>query len=74
MQNVGTTDKIIRIVVGLILVYLGYIISPWIYVLAIIVLLTAAMGYCCLYSLLGINTCPMKKQENQKTTKKKNKR
>ncbi|PPB81725.1 Protein of unknown function (DUF2892) [Albidovulum inexpectatum] len=65
-HNVGTTDRIIRIVVGLALIAWWYF-SPgmglrWLpLVLGIIALATGLLSTCPLYSILGINTCPMKK-------------
>lgn len=60
-QNIGTTDRIIRIVVGIALLA-GFFLNPeaslrWLYLLGIIPLLTGLMRTCPLYSLLGINTC-----------------
>ncbi|MDE2016405.1 MAG: DUF2892 domain-containing protein [Hyphomicrobiales bacterium] len=65
-KNVGSIDRILRIVVGLALIAfaLGYIApgSPlhllgWI---GMVPLATAAMGSCPLYSVFGLSTCPMK--------------
>ena len=56
-QNVGMTDKLIRVLVAIAGAVLGYYISPWFYLVSIIALITAATGFCGLYSLLGINTC-----------------
>jgi len=59
--NVGTPDRIVRLVVGLGLVgwaALGG--GPvWAYV-GIVPILTATFRICPLYSLVGINTCPNK--------------
>lgn len=60
--NVGGIDRILRIVVGLALVawaaVLGGPVWAWI---GIVPLATGAVGFCPLYPLLGLNTCPMKK-------------
>jgi hypothetical protein len=63
--NVGSIDRIVRIVVGLALI-LGFFLNPdssyrWLYLIGIVPLATGLMGSCLLYSVLGINTCPMKK-------------
>lgn len=63
--NVGSIDRIVRIVVGLGLI-LGFFLNPdssyrWLYLIGIVPLATGLMGSCLLYSVLGINTCPMKK-------------
>ena len=60
-QNIGTTDRIIRIVVGIALLA-GFFLNPeaslrWLYLLGIIPLATGLMRTCPLYSILGINTC-----------------
>ena len=55
--NVGISDRAIRLFVGLTLLGLGTALdSPW-GLLGIIPMLTAGLGYCPLYPLLGINTC-----------------
>ena len=55
-SNEGNADRVIRAIVGLVFIYLGYIYTPWLYVVAAIALLTAADGFCLLYWLLGIST------------------
>lgn len=67
-KNVGLIDKIIRIVVAIIIAYLlyaGIVIGVWAIVLAIIgiaMIVTAAMGFCGLYTIFGIKTCPKKEE------------
>ena len=61
--NVGGIDKILRIVAGVALVALtalGFI-PVWGYI-GVVPLLTGLMGWCPAYTLLGMNTCPMKKE------------
>jgi len=70
-HNVGKTDKIIRVIVGVIGLALGYYVSPWFYLLAVAGFATAVFGFCMLYTLFGINTCPVegsKKKENSETS------
>jgi hypothetical protein len=64
--NVGGFDRVFRIVVGLALVALAITntIGPWGY-LGLIVLATGVFSFCGAYTLLGINTCPMKNEEDQ---------
>ncbi|GAB4089072.1 YgaP family membrane protein [Hydrogenophaga soli] len=63
-KNVGGIDKILRIVVGVVLIALtvGGFLPVWGYI-GIVPLATGLMGWCPLYPLLGLNTCPMKKQD-----------
>lgn len=59
--NVGRFDRIIRIVIGLALLWYALLAAPtgynWIGWIGIVPLFTALMGYCPLYSLIGVNTC-----------------
>ncbi len=59
--NVGGADRVIRIVVGLVLIALVFVgpKTPWGWI-GIIPLATGVFGTCGLYSLLGINTCKAK--------------
>lgn len=61
-SNVGGMDKILRIVagVGLIGATVAGVLPAWGYI-GIVPLATGLMGWCPLYPLLGLNTCPMKK-------------
>jgi hypothetical protein len=61
-NNVGRTDRIIRVVVGLALL-LGFILNPggdwsWLYLIGLVPLVTGLVGSCPVYSVLGISTCP----------------
>lgn len=65
-SNVGGFDRIARIVVGLALIAFA-LLAPatlswkWIGWIGVVPLLTALVGFCPAYTLLGLNTCPMKK-------------
>ncbi len=60
--NVGGIDRILRIVVGLALIglTLAGTIGAWGWI-GVVPLLTGALSTCPLYSILGFDTCPMKK-------------
>jgi hypothetical protein len=60
--NVGKTDKIIRVIIGLAIAVLGFYFKSWWGLLAIIPLLTAALGFCGLYVPLKISTIEKKKE------------
>lgn len=60
-KNVGTTDKIIRIVIGIIVAVVGVVYQSWWGLLAIVPLATAFISFCGLYTIFGISTCPAKK-------------
>ena len=59
--NEGGLDRILRIVAGLALIglTLNGNIGVWGWV-GVVPLATGALGWCPLYTLLGINSCPMK--------------
>ncbi|MCB4360615.1 YgaP family membrane protein [Quatrionicoccus australiensis] len=61
-SNVGGIDKILRIVAGLGLIgaTVAGALPVWGYI-GIVPLATGLMGWCPLYPLLGLSTCPMKK-------------
>ena len=59
--NVGGIDKILRIVVGLALIAWAILGGPvWAWI-GVVPLATGLLGWCPAYTLLGIKTCPMKK-------------
>ncbi|MDX5356109.1 MAG: DUF2892 domain-containing protein [Rhodobacterales bacterium] len=63
--NVGGIDRILRIVVGVALLA-GFFLNPgasmrWLYLIGLVPLLTGIFSTCPLYSIFGLNTCPMKK-------------
>jgi uncharacterized membrane protein (UPF0136 family) len=65
-KNVGNTDKVVRAAIGVIALVAAFLIgitSVWgivLAVVAVIALVTAAVGFCPLYRLFGINTCATK--------------
>ena len=59
--NVGGMDRILRIVIGLVFIALAATGTVgWWGWLGVIPLLTGVVRFCPLYSLVGMNTCPMK--------------
>ena len=60
-QNIGNTERIVRIVGGLVLIALAAMgtLGVWGW-LGLVPLATGLMGWCPPYSLLGINTCKNK--------------
>ena len=54
--NVGSLDRILRVVAGAALIGYGYYIgNPWFY-LGAIPLITGLVGFCPAYSLVGMST------------------
>lgn len=59
-KNVGSIDRAVRIIVGVIVVGLGIYNHAWWGVLGIIPLFTASIRSCPLYMPFGISTCKTK--------------
>ena len=61
-HNVGGIDRILRIIVGLVLIGLAATgtVGLWGWI-GVVPLVTGLVGTCPAYKLLGLNTCPLKK-------------
>ena len=59
--NEGGIDRILRILAGLVLIGLAYTgtVGMWGYI-GVVPLATGLIGWCPVYTMLGMNTCPMK--------------
>jgi hypothetical protein len=55
--NVGGIDRILRIVVGLVILGLYFWIPTLWVLIGLVPLLTGLFGFCPLYPIVGINTC-----------------
>jgi len=63
-KNEGTTDRVVRVILGIILLYVGAIymglsgiLSYIVVIVGLLLLVTGLIGFCCLYSVFGMNTC-----------------
>ena len=62
-KNIGNTDRLIRLIAGIVLLALAVFaglggIWPWLTGGAgVVALATAALRFCPLYRLIGVNTC-----------------
>lgn len=60
--NAGKIDRTIRVVVGLILLALVVVGPKTLWgLIGLVPLLTGLVGFCPLYRLIGLNTCPLDK-------------
>lgn len=55
-SNIGSTDRIVRVVLGLVIVGLGIAYGSWWGLIGLIALATAAINWCPAYRLLGLST------------------
>lgn len=62
MKNEGTLDRGVRVLIGLLLITLVFVgpTTAWGWV-GLVPLVTGVVGFCPLYRILGLNTCPVKK-------------
>jgi DUF2892 family protein len=65
--NVGTIDRALRVIAGLVLIGLaatGTLIGVWVWigwVIGAVLVLTGVVGICPAYAIFGMSTCSMKK-------------
>lgn len=60
MTNEGKIDRTLRVVVGLVLLSLVFIGPESLWgLVGLVPLITGLVGFCPLYRVLGLNTCPL---------------
>jgi hypothetical protein len=60
-KNIGTIDKVIRLLVGLfVVIYIGLFLGSWWGLLGVIPIFTVATSSCTLYTVFGFSTCEIK--------------
>lgn len=62
-MNEGSLDRIIRVIIGIIILSLWFVLqgnTKYLALIGFVPLLTALLGWCPLYLLFGINTCKRK--------------
>lgn len=60
-KNVGSIDRILRLVIGALLIIGALVGYGWWMWIGVVPLVTGLISSCPLYSLLGMSTCPMKR-------------
>jgi hypothetical protein len=66
--NVGMIDRVIRIIVGVLLIAFalrfGFPETGWNWIgwIGVVPILTAIFGYCPAYSVVGLSTCPLTRE------------
>lgn len=63
-KNECTSERVVRVILGIILLYVGAIymglsgiLSYIVVIVGLLLLVTGLIGFCLLYSVLGMNTC-----------------
>ncbi len=74
MANVGSTDRVARAVIGILLILAPFVpvsagffaaMGTWklaVALVGLVLVTTAALRFCPLYALLGLNTCPVERR------------
>jgi hypothetical protein len=63
-NNMGSADRIIRVILGAVIIALGFYFGSWFGVIGLVPIITAALNFCPAYNLIGIST--RKKIETEK--------
>jgi hypothetical protein len=64
--NVGSADRIIRLILGAVIIVLGFYFKSWWGVVGIVPIITGLVNYCPAYSLMGVSTKTKVKTEKLK--------
>jgi hypothetical protein len=54
--NVGSADKVVRIILGLVIIAIGLVYKSWWGLVGLLPLATALINFCPLYTLIGVST------------------
>ncbi|UCD64599.1 MAG: DUF2892 domain-containing protein [Candidatus Zixiibacteriota bacterium] len=63
--NMGSVDRTLRILIGVVVIVLGFVYQSWWGLVGFVPLITGLVGYCGLYSLIGVSTCKLKDKPAQ---------
>jgi len=61
VKNVGSTDKVIRYILGVVIIAAGLFYQSWWGLVGLVPILTAAVGFCPAFLPFGISTVEKKK-------------
>jgi len=66
--NIGTVDRVVRIVVGLVILGLGVYFKSWWGLVGLLPIATALVRFCPAYTLFGLNTCALQSEATPPST------
>jgi hypothetical protein len=55
-ENIGLVDKLVRFLIGSVIIVLGMYYQNWLGLLGLLPIFTAVIGYCGLYAIFGVGT------------------
>ena len=56
-KNIGSADRTLRIIVGIVILLVGFVFKSWWGIIGVVPLVTASLGWCPAYLPFGISTC-----------------
>ncbi|MCZ7609439.1 MAG: DUF2892 domain-containing protein [Ignavibacterium sp.] len=56
IANIGKSDKVIRLVLGTVIILLGIYLKSWWGIIGVVPIITALLNFCPVWRLLGIST------------------
>lgn len=59
--NVGSIDRVLRVIVGLAILGAGYYFKNWLGLIGLVPILTGIVRFCPAYVPFGLSTCEVKK-------------
>ena len=59
-KNVGNIDKVVRLILGLVIIALGILYQSWWGLVGVLPICTSTIGWCPAYMPFGISTCKTK--------------
>lgn len=62
--NVGSADRIARIIIGLLILVAGFYYGSWFGLIGIVPILTGIFRFCPAYVPFGFSTCPLKQKNS----------
>lgn len=65
-NNVGNTDRFIRVILGLVIIAAGVFYQSYWAIIGTIPVVTGLIGWCPAYRLFGISTCEVQSKTEQK--------
>ena len=64
--NVGKGDKVFRIILGLVILVIGFYFKSWWGLVGIVPIATSLLGWCPAYLPCGISTCKVEEEEEDR--------
>lgn len=69
IKNLGPTDRILRLLAGVVVAAIAWlygggwpVLGPVLWIVAAVMMLSAAFATCPAYRLFGLSTCPLKRK------------